>query len=40
MGHGVEESGQEKRRPRSSDEIGALGEHLSDRDEQMGLQRK
>lgn len=37
-GHLVEEGGQEKRRPRT--ENGALGEHLSEREEQMGLGKK
>ena len=35
MGHGVEET-----RPRTNEENGALGEHLSARDEQLGLRRK
>lgn len=39
-GHREEEGGHDERRPRTNVENGALGEHRSDEDGQMGLGRK
>lgn len=37
---GWRSGGQEEKRPRTNGENGALGEHLSARDEELGLWRK